>query len=445
VAVSDPDDIRLNQSVNPDPATAQLIALESDIKEGRIDAAIAALKAFNLAYPTDVRALLFDALIARALKKTQYELKALHRVTTLAPKWPRAFLESAMTLSREGRHPEALTAIETAVNLAPNERPPLEAAIAVANSAGNPQVALSYLRKAHALWPDDLGFDRQLGAMLTNLRRHDEADRHWRELLAKHPDDSTSEINYSMTLAALGRGDEAVALLERTHRREPDNATVAFYLASARGETPASQPPELVQGIFDGYADYFDRQLVGQLKYRVPRRVAEIIRARGSDRIDLLDLGCGTGLMGVYLGRASGKLVGVDLSPRMLEQARRHNLYTELKQADLLAILRETAPASFDIVTANDVFIYVGDLAAVIPACFGVLRPGGALIFSCEAADAAEGPFVLRPSKRYAHSRASIEALCRAAGFAGCKMEDIDVRLENNAPIPGFIAIAEKA
>lgn len=435
----------MTQPGNTDPATAQLIALETDIKEGRIDAAIGALKAFNLAYPTDVRALLFDALIARALKKTQYELKALQRATTLAPKWSRAFLESAITLSREGRYPEALTAIETAVNLAPNDRPPLEAAIAVANSAGNPQLALSYLQKAHALWPDDLGFDRQLGAILTNLRRHDEADRHWRELLAKHPDDSTAEINYSMTLAGLGRGDEAVALLERTHRREPDNATVSFYLASARGETPASQPPELVQGLFDGYADYFDRQLVGQLKYRVPRRVAEIIRARGLDRFDLLDLGCGTGLMGVYLGKASGKFVGVDLSPRMLEQARRHKIYSELKQGDLLATLSETAPASFDIVTSNDVFIYVGDLTAVIPACFAVLRSGGALIFSCESTAGVEADLVLRPSKRYAHSRASIEALCRTAGFSNCRLEDIDVRLENNAPIPGFIAIAEKA
>ena len=435
----------MTQPGNIDPATARLIALETDIKEGRINEAIAALKAFNAAHPTDVRALLFDALIARAQKKTARELMALHRAITLAPKWPRAFLESALTLSRENRHAEALTAADTAVGLAPGERPPLETAIAVAQSAGNPQAGLTYLRKAHALWPDDLVFDRQLGVTLTNLRRYDEADAHWRKLLAKHPDDTAAEVNHGMTLAGLGRNDAAVALLERTHAREPDNAIVTFYLASMRGETPATQPPELVRGIFDGYADHFDTQLVGQLKYRVPRRVAEIIRARQRDRIDLLDLGCGTGLMGVYLGKTNGKLIGVDLSPRMLEQAKRHNLYAELKQGDLLAVLRETVPASFDVVTANDVFIYVGDLTTVIPACYGVLRPGGELIFSCEAANAAEGDLMLRPSKRYAHSRASIEALCRVAGFASCRLEDIDVRLENNVPIPGFIATAEKA
>ena len=55
----------MTQPGNTDPATAQLIALETDIKEGRINEAIAKLKAFNAAYPTDVRVLLIDALIAR--------------------------------------------------------------------------------------------------------------------------------------------------------------------------------------------------------------------------------------------------------------------------------------------------------------------------------------------------------------------------------------------
>lgn len=436
----------MNQPTISDPVSAQLIAMEADIQAGRSDRAIAALKRFHAANPTDVRALLIDALIARARNDTQRELTALHRATTLAPRWPRAFMETAIALSREGRHAEALTAAEAAVELAPGERPPLQAAIQIANAAGHAQVALAYLQRAHATWPEDRAFDVQLGTILTNLHRYDDADAHWRRLLARYPDDAVAQINFATTLLGMGRRDDARAVLVRVHAENPDNETVTFLLASARGQTTPTQPDSYVQGLFDGYASHFDTHLVGTLKYGVPRRIAEIIHARDGMtlRKDILDLGCGTGLVGVYLGANSGTMIGVDLSPKMLDKARQHKIYTDLRQANLVDTLRESTPNSFDYVIAADVFIYVGDLHEVIPACQRVLRPGGMLIFSCEGAEDAEGDLILRRSQRYAHSQKSVQALCAQAGFANCTYETIDVRMENNVPIPGFLAIAEK-
>ena len=128
----------------------------------------------------------------------------------------------------------------------------------------------------------------------------------------------------------------------------------------------------------------------------------------------------------------------------MLAEAARHNIYTELRHVDLMSALREAAPATFDYVTANDVFVYVGDLSEILPAAKAALRPDGALVFSCEAADDAEGELVLRPTKRYAHSRAGVRRLCATAGFAQCIIEDIDLRFDGgDAPIPGFIAFAQ--
>jgi predicted TPR repeat methyltransferase len=201
-----------------------------------------------------------------------------------------------------------------------------------------------------------------------------------------------------------------------------------------------------MQELFDKYAPRFDAELVGALKYRVPRRVAEFIRQRSpSLDVSILDLGCGTGLLGVYLGGVAGAFIGVDLSARMIEQAARHRVYTELRQTDLLDELRAAPAGTYDYVTANDVFIYVGDVSEVIPAAFKAIRPGGALIFSCETAQEAEGALVIRPSKRYAHSVSSIQAFCRDAGFESCAIETIDLRYERGAPIAGFIVIAAKA
>ena len=161
-------------------------------------------------------------------------------------------------------------------------------------------------------------------------------------------------------------------------------------------------------------------------------------------RLDLLDLGCGTGLLGLCLGRLDGDLVGVDLSARMLDQAAPLCIYDALRRGDALAELCATPAGRYDCIAACDVFIYVGDLSDLIPAAFRALRPGGVLIFSCEEADATEGELRLRASGRYAHSRASIARLCSDAGFARCAFEDIELRLEADSPIAGYIAIAEK-
>jgi predicted TPR repeat methyltransferase len=286
---------------------------------------------------------------------------------------------------------------------------------------------------------------RALGRNLAKQGRCSEAEPHLRAVLAINPDDLPALEWLSSSLIELGRKDEALVLLQRVHILAPDQPSLPFYLALARGETPPSQPDGMVREIFDGYAHRFDAHLQGKLEYRAPQRFAEIIKSRqlGLD-VDVLDLGCGTGLVGKYLGRVGGKLVGVDLSAQMIKKAARLGIYSELRESSLRDDLRRIRPGSFDYVTAADVFIYVGDLSEVILASFDALRRGGALIFSCESADDSEGSLFLRPSKRYAHSQDSVKALCREAGFAVCTIEPVDLRLERGIPIPGFIAVAEK-
>lgn len=72
-------------------------------------------------------------------------------------------------------------------------------------------------------------------------------------------------------------------------------------------------------------AEFYDLHMVRTLKYQLPKQVAEKITALHPDKkLNILDLGCGTGLLGVYLGRIDGFLIGVDISKGMIEQAARH-------------------------------------------------------------------------------------------------------------------------
>jgi len=422
----------------------RLRAIESDIKSGKLRAAAAALDALAASHPADFRVHLTAAVLGRAAANPRVELESLRRAVAAAPGNWRVRARLATALSRHSAHAEAMVAANAAVDLAPRELGALEIAVAVADAAGDLESAQRHLQSAHGLKARDPKIRRALGVNLARQGRYVEAESHLRAILATYPDDLPALEWLSSTLIGLDRHDEALPLLQRVQAQAPNDPNLPFHFALARGETPATQPGAMVRAVFDGYAHRFDSHLLGKLQYRVPQRIAEIIGTRLRRDARVLDLGCGTGLVGKFLGAAVGTLVGVDLSPRMLERARRLGVYADLRCAALLDEVRAAAPESIDFITAADVFIYVGDLSEVIPAAFAALRSGGALIFSCERASDAEGALVLRPTKRYAHSETSVLALCRDAGFAGCRFETLALRLENEQPIDGYIAIAEK-
>ena len=425
---------------------ARLKEIEADIAAGRLAEAEAAFATLAPLVSTDVRVHLAGAMLGQASRDPQREIASLRRAAQLAPNSPHVQRALAKALSRHGLHDDAVRTANAAAQLAPGDIATLEVAVAIADAAGDLETTRRHLQAALTLRPGDVSIRRALGRCLAKQGRHGNADNHWRVILAENPDDLFALRWRGAGLIALERKDEARAVLEHALSVAPGDPGLQFHLAIARGETPRSAPPAMIENLFDGYATRFDRQIVERLHYHVPERVAEIILARPAGRdVSVLDLGCGTGLLALHLGRVSGPFVGVDVSARMIEQAARREVYTALRRGDLLEELRNSAAGAYDCVTALDVFIYVGELGTVIPAACEAVRNGGALIFSCETAEPAEGDLVLRRSQRYAHSRESIRKLCRDAGFASCAIEPIDVRLEGDKPIPGFIAVAQKS
>jgi predicted TPR repeat methyltransferase len=197
--------------------------------------------------------------------------------------------------------------------------------------------------------------------------------------------------------------------------------------------------------LYDGFAELFDQHVVAGLKYSLPRDVARIITERYPDRtLNVLDLGCGTGLLGACLGRIQGAMVGVELSPQMIEQAGRHGVYDRFHNVDLLDALEATPASLYDVIAALDVFVYAGDMSRAIPDAFRILRSAGYFIFSCERALEDEPDLLLRPTQRFAHKASHVESMCLAAGFEQVTIDSVSLRLENNEPVEGFLVIARK-
>ena len=96
-----------------------------------------------------------------------------------------------------------------------------------------------------------------------------------------------------------------------------------------------TMPSAFVETLFDQYAAGFDTALVARLDYRAPQLLRAGLRGR-FDRV--LDLGCGTGLMGAELRGMAGYLEGWDISGEMLREASAKGIYDRLEKRDLSAL-----------------------------------------------------------------------------------------------------------
>jgi 2-polyprenyl-6-hydroxyphenyl methylase/3-demethylubiquinone-9 3-methyltransferase len=98
--------------------------------------------------------------------------------------------------------------------------------------------------------------------------------------------------------------------------------------------------------------------------------------------LDVLDVGCGGGLLCEPLARLGARVTGIDLVPGNLEVARTHAQAAglELSYREIAAEELAAAGASFDLVCAMEVVEHVADAATFLSTCAALVRPGGALV-----------------------------------------------------------------
>lgn len=101
---------------------------------------------------------------------------------------------------------------------------------------------------------------------------------------------------------------------------------------------------------------------------------------------DVVDVGCGGGILSDSMARRGANVLGIDLSTKALKVAQLHAMeaqtpniaYREVS-AEALAAER---PASFDVVTCMEMLEHVPDPASVVRACASLVKPGGWVFFS---------------------------------------------------------------
>jgi predicted TPR repeat methyltransferase len=248
----------------------------------------------------------------------------------------------------------------------------------------------------------------------------------------------------------LGDRAGAVAAFEKAAEADPDDYHGA-RLQLARlgsGEATPAMSETYVRRLFDQYAARYDMALTERLAYRGPTLLRRAIEQtmRGMDRplhfSSMLDLGCGTGLGGAAFRAVVDRLVGVDLSPAMILQARNKGLYDRLANADLADFLATQASsgAQYDLVLAADVFVYVNDLMPIVAATARVLAASGVFAFTAET-HSGDGVHLL-PTLRYAHGEPYVRRALAAARLTPASVAKAAVRSEKGVPVDGLVVVA---
>ncbi|WP_434389083.1 methyltransferase domain-containing protein [Melittangium boletus] len=271
-----------------------------------------------------------------------------------------------------------------------------------------------------------------------------------REHLELQPEDKDALKTLVAVLRELGRADEESTvrrhLLERRCEQlgvpAQERDAVAAYLEAAETGlgSPARSVAAYVTALFNVYAPSFDDSLRGLLAYRAPECLMEAVQEVLGPRrhLDVLDLGCGTGLAGPLLRPLARRLEGLDLSPLMIDKARERRVYDSLWVAEISADL-EAGTSRYDLITAVDVLVYFGALEAVMGGVARRLAPGGVFAFTVEKGEAPG--YRLQPSARYAHHLDYVRRCAHDAGLRPVVEWERSLRRQAGQPVQGHVVV----
>lgn len=248
----------------------------------------------------------------------------------------------------------------------------------------------------------------------------------------------------------LGARGAAVKAFRNARAADPDDRHGASLRLMRLGvEELSAMPRGYVQALFDHFAPRFEAALVGDLAYRAPHQLFKaVIAVRVAARKPAffrraIDLGCGTGLAAAAFARQVDRFIGIDLSPRMIAQARESGLYETLLVEDMRAGLAAQGEASADLVLAADSLVYVGELLPLFAEVRRVLAPHGLIAFTVET-HGGEG-VVLGEGLRYAHAEDHVRDVTAASGLKLASLDRASPRAEANEPVRGLVVVAGKA
>jgi len=308
---------------------------------------------------------------------------------------------------------------------------------------GKQDDAISCFQKAVEFTPDMAEAWNNLGVAQDEFQLTENALHSYKKALEIQPEYASAHLNLGISFQKAEQFKEAEEHYNKVLEIQPDNKAATFMLQSmGLSETPDAAPVEHVRNIFDRCAENFETILVKELEYKTPELLFNLVRSHLSEKMNVLDLGCGTGLGAQLYQPFAKSLTGVDVSSKMLEKAAEKKIYSQLEVFDILQAW--DFPQKFDLIYSSDVFVYFGNLDTIIRSASSCLVPGGIVAFSVELLEDNSQEYQLFPSGRYAHSQTYIQDCLDRHELQLIEKTKADIRKQSGKPVKGLLIVATK-
>lgn len=388
---------------------------------GRTADALAPMQRAVALSPFDASAHITLGSIFRDMGKLHEAEASFRTALQIKPDLVAAHYNLGNTLKDCGKLDDAAACYRRAIEIKPDYADAHNNLGSILNTLGKPDDAAAHLQRALEIQPNSATTLNNLGNTLKELGRLDEAEQCLQQALLIDPADQTTHFNLGNLYGAMGNLDAAAEHFNHCLENDPeDHLGVRLLLARLGLEpVPARASEALLHRLYIKRAKSWEHSN----GYRGHELVARSLRNHAHrPRLDTLDAGCGTGLVGELIRDLSKTLDGIDMSSAMLERAREKAIYDQLHQGDLVDFMASN-PGKYDAITCAATLIHFGDLAPAFNAAAIALITEGLLIFTLFPNNSDHLEITAAPDSEYAnggcyaHSPAYVRRLAEAAGF----------------------------
>ncbi len=339
-------------TAKPDFADAYVLRGNTQQELLQLDAAVASFDQALVLRPQDLTACFNRGNALKALGQLDAAIASFDQAIAIAPEFAEAFVNRGLALHDHKEHDAAAASFAQAIAI-------------------RADFAEAYLNRGLALQ----ACQPVEAHLMEAIRMFDKAC----QLLPNGP---LPHLTHARALAKALRFEEAEAAARRALAADPLDSCGAGMFLAGLGVAPMPEriPDALLHNLYNARATTWDSG--DNAHYQGATLVGQALLARRQgELLDVLDAGCGTGMVGRLVRPRARRLVGVDMSQPMLDRAQEKGDYDTLVCGDLVAYLAEH-PQTFDAVVSAATLIHFASLRPIFDAAAEALRPQGLFIFT---------------------------------------------------------------